>query len=80
MNECKTTGIAPETYDPYAAMNAQSQMQSANESAITNQLLEQMIRNQEQELKQLKSLRSYGAVIALVAGIQLIVWICLWAL
>ena len=78
MSEYKTIDIAPETspkYDPYAAMNAQSQMQNANESAITNQLLEQIIRNQEQELKQLKGLRSYGAIIALVAGIQLIGWI-----
>ena len=34
-----------------------------------------IIKNQEQELKQLKGLRSYGAIIALVAGIQLIGWI-----
>lgn len=75
MSDYKTIDTAPETNDPYASLAVQAQMQSANESQVTNQLLEQMIRNQEQELKQLKALRSYGAIVALVAGIQLIGWI-----
>lgn len=45
-----------------------------HEENIENMLVE-LIDIERKKLKHIKSLRSYGAIVALVAGIQLIGWI-----
>ena len=68
------------------AMNPQDEafnsfIQSAYENRVTNELLERAIANQEKIIKnqaaqekQHKTLISYGAVVALAALIQMILW------